>query len=69
MVLKSYTPIFERIYEKYAGMTQKNMNTKAKKRMLLEEFKILCLNAELRKTREALKDLDVHYRTSKKLEI
>lgn len=50
-------------------MTQKNMNTKAKKRMLLEEFKILCLNAELRKTREALKDLDVHYRTSKKLEI
>lgn len=69
VVLKSYTFIFEKIYEKYAGMTQKNMNPKAKKKMLLEEFKILCLHADLRKTKEALKDLDVCYRTAKKLEV
>lgn len=30
---------------------------------------MLCLQADLRKTKEALKDLDVCYRTAKKLEV
>ena len=68
-VLKSYAPFLDRIYEKYAGLTQKNLNPRMKKKLLLEEYCILCLTAELRKTREGLKDLEVHYRTAKRLEV
>jgi len=38
-------------------MTQKHMNTKTKKKLLLDEFKMIFIFADVRKTREALKDL------------
>lgn len=37
--------------------------------MLLDQFKMLFLDAEIRKTKETLKDLEIYFRTAKKLEI
>ena len=69
IVVKSYSIILEKIYQKYAGITQKNLNTKQKKKILLEEYKTMFLKAEVRKTKEALKDLEVAFRTAKKLQV
>ena len=68
IIVKSYYTVLEQIYEKYAGITQKNLNTKTKKKMLLEEYKMMMLQAELRKTKEGLKDLEIAFRTAKELE-
>lgn len=51
IVIKSYTIVFEQLYERYAGLTQKNMNTKTKKKMLLEELKVMFISADIRKTK------------------
>ena len=45
------------------------VNTKVKKKLFLDQFKTMILQAGLRKTKQALKDLEIAYRNSKKLQV
>lgn len=43
VVISSYSTFFELLYDKYAGTNQRNLNTQMKKKLLLDEFKIMFL--------------------------
>lgn len=61
LVVKTYEHFIEGLYHDYAGKSQKNQSSKVQKKMLLNQFKSIFVDASIRKTMEALKDAEISF--------